>query len=94
MEYECCTFHKIVTSRTNRQNGFVKNFIGKLRDEFHSCGLFNCGAEFQSSLDDFLEQYNNRRPHLGNSGMTPPPPADTSSFLERLSPVASCPFHL
>lgn len=53
------------------QNGFVESFFGKLRDELLSCELYTCGAELQAALDDFLEHYNDRRPHLGLGGMTP-----------------------
>lgn len=53
------------------QNGFVESFFGKLRDEVLNCETFTCGAELQAALDDFLEHYNDRRPHLGLGGLTP-----------------------
>jgi putative transposase len=53
------------------QNGFVESFFGKLRDELLCGAPFACGAELQAALDDFLEHYNDRRPHLGLGGLTP-----------------------
>ena len=53
------------------QNGFVESFFGKLRDELLCGAPFTFGAELQASLDDFLEHYNDRRPHLGLGGLTP-----------------------
>jgi putative transposase len=53
------------------QNGYIESFFGKLRDELLSCELFMRGSELQSALDDFVEHYNNHRPHLSLGGLTP-----------------------
>jgi len=53
------------------QNGYIESFFGKLRDELLSCELFMRGSELQAALDDFVDHYNNHRPHLGLGGLTP-----------------------
>ena len=53
------------------QNGHIESFFGKLRDELLNMEIFLTGKDLQSHLDDFLEFYNNRRPHSALGGISP-----------------------
>ncbi len=62
------------------QNGHIESFFGKLRDELLSCELFGSGAELQERLNEFVEHYNNHRPHSALGGI---PPMQFISGLEK-----------
>jgi putative transposase len=53
------------------QNGHIESFFGKLRDELLNMEIFLTGKDLQAHLDDFMEFYNNRRPHSALGGLSP-----------------------
>ena len=53
------------------QNGRVESFFDKLRDELLRGAIFSSGEELQAALDEHLDHYNNRRPHLSLGRLTP-----------------------
>ena len=53
------------------QNPFVESFHGRVRDELLNGEQFACLAEAQVLIDDWREDYNQRRPHSA-LGMQPP----------------------
>lgn len=53
------------------QNGRVESFNDKLRDELLNREIFETGGDLQASLDAFLDEYNNFRPHSSLANSTP-----------------------
>jgi putative transposase len=53
------------------QNGHIESFFGKLRDELLNMEIFPDGRDLQAHLDDYMDHYNNRRPHSALGGLTP-----------------------
>jgi len=45
------------------QNPFVESFYSRVRDELLNLELFSCLAEAQVVIEDWREDYNQRRPH-------------------------------
>jgi putative transposase len=53
------------------QNPYVESFNSRVRDELLGVELFSCLAEAQVMVEDWREDYNERRPH-SSLGMTAP----------------------
>jgi putative transposase len=53
------------------QNPFVESFGSRLRDELLAVELFSCLAEAQVLVEDWRQDYNQRRPHSALGMMTP-----------------------
>ena len=53
------------------QNGHVERFFDKLRDEILRGAIHTTGAELQTSLDEFQDYYNHRRPHRSLGLLSP-----------------------
>jgi len=53
------------------ENGYVESFNGKLRDELLNGELFLSLSEARYVLDEWLLEYNHRRPHSGIGWQTP-----------------------
>lgn len=53
------------------QNGHVESFFDKLRDEILRGAIHTTGAELQTSLDEFQDYYNHRRPHRSLGLLSP-----------------------
>jgi putative transposase len=53
------------------ENGYVESFNGKLRDELLNRELFLSLLEARYVLDEWREDYNERRPHSGLNWKTP-----------------------
>jgi len=54
-----------------QQNGFVKSFNGKLRDECLNEEVFDSLAHARKVLAHWLHDYNHHRPHSSLGGLTP-----------------------
>ena len=53
------------------QNAYVESFGSRIRDELLTVEIFSCLAEAQVMVEDWREDYNERRPHSALD-MTPP----------------------
>ncbi len=53
------------------QNPFVESFHARVRDELLNIELFSCLAEARVVIEDWREDYNNRRPHSALGRKTP-----------------------
>jgi len=53
------------------ENGYVESFNGRLRDELLSRELFLSVPEARYVLDEWRQEYNERRPHSGIGWQTP-----------------------
>ncbi|MBV9195847.1 MAG: transposase [Solirubrobacterales bacterium] len=53
------------------QNPYVESFGSRLRDELLAAELFSCLAEARVVIEDWRQDYNERRPHSGLGMMTP-----------------------
>ncbi len=53
------------------QNPYVESFGSRIRDELLAVEQFSCLAEAQVMVEDWREDYNERRPHSALSMMTP-----------------------
>jgi len=53
------------------ENGYADSFNGKLRDELLNRELFLSLSEARYVLDEWREEYNERRPHSGLNWQTP-----------------------
>ena len=53
------------------ENGYVESFNGKLRDELLNRELFLSLPEARCVLDEWRQEYNERRPHSGLNWRTP-----------------------
>jgi putative transposase len=53
------------------ENGYVESFNGKLRDKLLNRELFLNLPEARYVLDEWREEYNERRPHSGLNWQTP-----------------------
>ena len=60
-----------------QQNGFIESFNGKLRDECLNETLFGTLRDARKTLEEWLEDYNWRRPHSALGNLTP------MEFLQR-----------
>ena len=60
-----------------QQNGFIESFNGKLRDECLNETLFGTLGDARETLEEWLEDYNWRRPHSALGNLTP------MEFLQR-----------
>jgi putative transposase len=45
------------------QNAYVESFGGRVRDELLAVQLFSCLTEARMLIEDWRQDYNNRRPH-------------------------------
>ena len=69
--------HRRIKPRTPRTNGFVERFHKTVGEEFFGPALrskqYQTVDELQQDLDDWLDEYNYKRPHLGyrNHGRRP-----------------------
>ncbi len=61
------------------ENGYVESFNGRLRDELLNRELFLSVPEARYVLDEWREEYNQRRPHSGLNWQTP------AAFAESLA---------
>jgi putative transposase len=61
------------------ENGYVESFNGRLRDELLNRELFLSLPEARYVLDEWREEYNERRPHGGLDWRTP------AAFAESLA---------
>jgi len=53
------------------QNPFIESFHSRFRDECLNREIFNNLTEAQVVVEDFLDEYNNRRPHSSLNYLTP-----------------------
>lgn len=53
------------------QNGYIESFNGKLRDECLNECLFTSLQEAKRLVEEWREEYNERRPHSSLEGKTP-----------------------
>jgi putative transposase len=53
------------------QNAYIESFGSRIRDELLTVEIFSCLAEAQVMVEDWREDYNERRPHSALN-MTPP----------------------
>ena len=53
------------------QNGYIESFNGKLRDECLNECLFTSLQEAQRLVEEWRDEYNERRPHSSLGGKTP-----------------------
>jgi putative transposase len=53
------------------QNGHIESFFGKLRDELLNMTIFPTGEDLGAHLDEYLEHYNQVRPHSSLGNLTP-----------------------
>jgi len=62
-----CQFQSTATSYIDPgapwQNPFVESFHSRVRDELLNVELFSCLAEARVLIEDWREDYNQRRPH-------------------------------
>jgi putative transposase len=58
------------------QNAFIESFNGRLRDELLNETLFTSLAQVRAALADWMEDYNNVRPHSALGNLTPTEYAD------------------
>ena len=74
------------------QNPFVESFHSRVRDELLDVEELSCLAEARVVIEDWREDYNQRRPHSG-SGCAPRPcsPPSTRSQSSRLPPERPVP---
>ena len=70
-----CRFSKTATAYIDPgspwQNAYVESFNGRVRDELLDVEEFSCLAEARVVIEDWREDYNQRRPH-SSLGMRPP----------------------
>ena len=64
------------------QNGFIERFNRTYREAILDMNLFNSLAEVESITKEWLEIYNNKRPHESLAGLPP------SEFERRRQKVA------
>jgi putative transposase len=70
------------------QNPYVESFGGRIRDELLAVELFSCLTEARVLIEDWRQDYNQRRPHSALGMMTPA--AFAASLRERCpSPTAT-----
>lgn len=70
------------------QNAYVESFGGRVRDELLAVELFSCLTEARVLIEDWRQDYNQRRPHSALGMMTPA--AFAASLRERCpSPTAT-----
>jgi putative transposase len=53
------------------QNAYVESFGGRVRDELLAVELFSCLTEARVLIEDWRQDYNDRRPHSALGMMTP-----------------------
>jgi putative transposase len=53
------------------ENAFIESFNGKFRDECLNTNWFHSLAEARETVAQWLEDYNQRRPHSSLGGLTP-----------------------
>ena len=70
------TWHYIAPGEP-QQNGFIESFNGKLRDECLNETLFGTLGNARTTLEEWQEDYNWRRPHSALANLTP------MEFLQR-----------
>ena len=84
------------------ENGYVESFNGKLRDELLNRELFLSLPEARYVLDEWRQEYNERRPHRGLNWRTPagfaaslagppvgPPPVPPAQPTSQHQPILS-----
>ena len=64
------------------QNPFVESFHGRVRDELLNGEQFACIAEARVLIDDWREDYNQRRPHSALGMLAP------AAFAAAYTPTA------
>jgi hypothetical protein len=78
--------HRRTKIRTPRTNGFVERFHRTVLDEFFRVKLrttfYQSVEALQSDLDEWLQFYNEERPHLGYRNMGRRPIETICLFLE------------
>jgi len=62
-----------ITPGSPWENGYIESFNDKLRDECLNREIFRNGAEAQTIVEAFRQEYNNYRPHSA-LGYRPPAP--------------------
>jgi putative transposase len=60
-----------ITPGSPWQNGFVESFNGKLRDELLNREWFRSRAEAKMLIEQWLQFYNERRPHSAHRYQPP-----------------------
>jgi hypothetical protein len=89
---DCCRFSKTGSAYIEPgslwQNPYVESFGGRVRDELLAVELFSCLTEARVLIEDWRQDYNQRRPHSALGMMTPA--AFAASLQERCpSPTAT-----
>jgi putative transposase len=64
------------------QNGYIESFNGKIRDECLNENLFISLQEAKRLVEEWREEYNERRPHSSLGGKTPSEVADNKGLRE------------
>jgi hypothetical protein len=76
------------TSSTPRTNGFVERFHRTALDEFFRTAFrtkfYDTVEALQKDLDEWLNYYNNQRPHQGYRNMGKRPIDTTNKYLESI----------
>jgi putative transposase len=68
------------------QNGYVESFNGRMRDELPNESLFFGLDHARSAIAEWVDDYNNSRPH---SSLVYPPPADHARLSPQPAPTLS-----
>jgi transposase InsO family protein len=70
-----CALQRTTTSYNDPgapwQNAFVESFHSRVRDELLNLELFSCLPEARVLIEDWREDYNQRRPHGALGRKTP-----------------------
>lgn len=70
-----CRFGRVMTAFIEPgspwENAFVESFNSRVRDELLNVEMFSCLAEAQVMIEDWRQDYNQRRPHSALGMKTP-----------------------